>query len=57
MLSVNHLLLGCPITTELIQKNGYDFKACNNVRDNLFNTDVITSVVQLIVHSPVGKLV
>ena len=57
MLSVNHLLLECPITTELIQKNGYDFKACNNVRDNLFNTDVITSVVQLIVHSPVGKLV
>ena len=57
MLSVNYLPLECPITTELFQKNGHDLKACNNVRDILFNTDVITSVVQLIVHSLMGKLV
>ena len=36
---------------------GYDFSACNNVRDILYNTDVINPVVKLIVHSPVGKLV
>ena len=29
----------------------------NNVRDILYNTDVITNIVKLIVHSPVGKLV
>ena len=32
ILSVKHILLECPITTELFQKNGYDFNACNNVR-------------------------
>ena len=42
---------------ELFQKNLYDFNACNNVRDILYNTDIITSVVKLIVHNPVGKLV
>ena len=45
---------------EIFQKNGYiiyDFNACNNVRDIVYNTDVLNSVVQLIVHSPVGKLV
>ena len=26
ILSVKHILLGCPMTTELFQKNGYDFK-------------------------------
>ena len=36
--------------------NGYDFNAYNNVRDILDNTDVITSIVKLIVHSPVGNL-
>ena len=30
--------------------------ACNNVGDILYNTDVTTSIVNLIVHSPVGKL-
>ena len=33
--------------------------ACNNVRDILYygNTDVISAIVKLVVHSPVGKLV
>ena len=57
ILSVKHILLECPITTELFQKNGYDLNAYNNVRDILYNTDLITSIVKSIVHSPVGKLV
>ena len=57
ILSINHILIGCPITTELFQKTGYDFNACNNVTYVLYNTDVIDSVITLIVHSPVGKLV
>ena len=57
ILSVKHILLECPITTELFQKNGYDLNAYNNVRDILYNTDVITNIVKSIVHSPVGKLV
>ena len=40
VVSVNHILLECPITTELFQKNRYDFNAYNNVRDMLYNTDV-----------------
>ena len=56
-LSVKHLLLACPITTELFQKNRYDLNVYNNVRDILYNTDVITNIVRSIVHSPVGKLV
>ena len=56
-LSVKHILLECPVTTELFQKNGYDLNAYNNVRDILYNTDVITNIVKSIVHSPVGKLV
>ena len=55
--SVNHIILKCPITTELFQKNGYDFNACNNVTDIFYNTDIITSVHKLLVHSPVGDLV
>ena len=51
------MTLKCPITAMLSQKNGYDFNACNNVRDILHNTDVITSIVKLIVRSPIGKLV
>ena len=35
---------------------GYDFNACNTVRDILYNTDDINSIVNLIVHCPVGKL-
>ena len=58
ILSVKHILLECPVlTTELFQKNEYDLNACNNVRDILYNTDVISHIVKLIVHSPVGKLV
>ena len=55
ILSVKHILLECPITTELFQKNGYDLHAYNNVRDILYNNDVITNIVKSIVHSPVGK--
>ena len=51
------MLLECPITTELFQKNGYDLNAYNNARAILYNTDVITNIVKSIVHSPVGKLV
>ena len=57
ILSVKHILLECPFTTELFQKNGYDLHAYNNVRDILYNTDVITNIVRSFVHSPVGKLV
>ena len=39
------------------RQNGYGFNACNNERDILYNTDIISSIVKLIVHSPVGKLV
>ena len=42
---------------QLFQKNGYDFNVCNNVKHILHNTDVIISIVELIVHGPVGKLV
>ena len=35
----------------------YDFNASNNGRDVLYNTDVIISIVKLIVHSHMGKLV
>ena len=45
ILSVKHIIPECPITTELFQENGYDFNACNNVRDILYNTDIISSVV------------
>ena len=51
-LHVKHILLECPITTGLFQKNGYDFNACNNVRYILYNTDIINSIVKMIVHSP-----
>jgi len=57
ILSVKQLLLECSITTELFQKNGYEFNPCNNVRDILYNTDIINCIVKLIVRSSVGKLV
>ena len=57
ILFVKHILLECPITTELFQKNGYDLNAYNNVRDILYNTYVITNILKSIIHSPVGKLV
>ena len=53
ILSVKQILLECPITIELFQKNGYDFNDCSNVRDILCNTDVIISIVKLIVHGRV----
>ena len=40
----------------VISENRYDLNAYNNVRDILYNTDVITNTVKSIVHSPVGKL-
>ena len=46
-----------PYYYRVILKNGYDFNACNNVRDILYNTDIINYIVKLVVHSPVGKLV
>ena len=56
IISIKHILLECPI--ELFPgENGYDLNACNNVRDFLYHTDIINSIVKLIVHSPVGKLV
>ena len=55
ILSVKHILLEGPITTELFQKNGYDLNAYNNVRDILYNTVVIINIVKSIVHSPVGN--
>ena len=55
-ISVKHILLQCPITTELFQKNGCDLNAYNNVRYILYN-NVITNTVKSIVHSPMGKLV
>ena len=57
ILPVKHILLECPITTELFQKNGYDLNDYNNVKDTLYNTDVTINIVKSIVHSPVGKLV
>ena len=57
ILSFKHIQLECPITTELFQKNIYDLHAYNNVRDILYNNDVITNIVKSTVHSPVGKLV
>ena len=56
ILSVKHILLECPVTTELFQKNGYDLNAYNNVRDILYTTDVITNIVKSVFHSPVGKI-
>ena len=44
----NPLLLECPITTDLFQENGYGFSVCSSVRDMLYNTDIIISIVKLI---------
>ena len=46
VLSVKHILLECPITTVISEKNVYYFNDCNNVRDILYNTDIINSVVK-----------
>ena len=51
------MLPECLIVIDLFQKDGYNFNDCNNVRDILYNTDIIVVIVKLIVHSPVGKLV
>ena len=42
---------GIPISSCML------YIACNNVRDILYNIDIITSIVKLIVHGRVGKLV
>ena len=55
MLYVKQILLECPVTTELFKKNGYYLNAYNNVRDILYNTDVINNIVKSIVHSPMGN--
>ena len=49
------ILHECPI--EVFQKNGFQFDACNKVRDIFYNSDVITSSVKVIVHSLAGNLV
>ena len=41
-----------PYYTELFQKKVYDFNDSNNIRDILYNADVINPIVKLIVHSP-----
>ena len=46
-----------PYYHRVISENGYDFNACNNVRDILYDTEIANSLVKLIVHSPIGKLV
>ena len=57
ILSLKYILLECPITRVILEKNGCDFNAYNNVKDSLNNTDVINSIVKLIVRIHVGKLV
>ena len=47
--NVKYILLECPITTELVQENGYDFNACNNVKDFLYDIDVINPIVKLFI--------
>ena len=54
ILSVKHMNVLLP---QFFQKSGYNSNACNNITDILYNTDVISSVVKLIVHSLVGRLV
>ena len=56
-LSADRVLLEGPVTKGLFQKNGSVFTACNSVRDLLYNTDVIISIVKLFVYSLVGRLV
>ena len=41
----------------LFYKNGYGVNISNNVKDILYDTDVIIFIVKLIVYSPVGKLI
>ena len=55
-ISVYHVLPECPIITALFKKDRYVFTSCNNVIHILYNTDVISYIATLIVHSPVGKL-
>ena len=50
-LLVYHILLECPVTTELFGKGGNDITACNNVRDILYNNDV-TSIAKLTTNNP-----
>ena len=38
------------------KRKGETFNAYKNLRVILYNTEVINSIVELIVHSPVGKL-
>ena len=61
-LSVKHILFECPITTVISEeekkkkkkekKMEMIFNACKNLRVILYNTEVINSIVELIVHSP-----
>ena len=51
--SVKRKLLECPITTELFQKMDRTYRFQQRKR----YSDVINSIVKLIVHSPVERLV
>ena len=34
------------VTTVISEENGYDFNTCNNVKNILYNTDVMNCVVK-----------
>ena len=51
------LSCSCLYCIALFRKMGIALTACGGVRDILYNTGVITSVVKLIVRNAVGKLV
>ena len=62
ILSVKHILLECPITTELFRKNGYDFNARYNGINIFYDTDIIKPIIKLIVYDtdiikPIIKLI
>ena len=57
VLTVKHILLVWPNQSYFRKMGMTIMPITNNVRDILCNTDVMTSIVKLIVRSPVGKLV
>ena len=51
------MLLECPVTIDLFQQKMDMTSMIVITLDILYNTDIIISIVKLIVHSPVSKLV
>ena len=49
-LSVNYILLECPITTQSFRNDGYHVTACNDVRGIMYIIDVITLIAKLLVY-------